>query len=163
MGIPIVYDFDDAIFLPAVSEANKAVSFLKNPERVSEILTLSQHVTVGNEFLATYARKFNPHVTVIPTAVDTSRFVPRAAAPPPDGRKLVVGWIGSPTTFHYLESLKDVLAAVAARHPFTLKVSGAGREVNVSRRRRAGRAVVDGRRGQPVQHLRHRRVSVDRR
>lgn len=127
LGIPIVYDFDDAI-LPAVSEANKAVSFLKNPERVSEILALSRHVTVGNEFLATYARKFNPNVTVIPTAVDTSRFVPRADAPPPDGRKLVVGWIGSPTTFRYLESLKDVLSAVAARHPFTLKVSGAGRE-----------------------------------
>ena len=35
MGIPIVYDFDDAIFLPAVSEANQAVSFLKNPGRVS--------------------------------------------------------------------------------------------------------------------------------
>ena len=30
-GIPIVYDFDDAIFLPNVSEANKAISFLKIP------------------------------------------------------------------------------------------------------------------------------------
>ena len=130
MGIPIVYDFDDAIFLPAVSEANKAVSFLKDPDKVSEILALSQHVTVGNEFLAGYARKFNSHVTVIPTAVDTNRFVPRPDPPPADGRKLVVGWIGSPTTFQYLESLKDVLAAVSARHPFTLKVSGAGRAVH---------------------------------
>jgi glycosyltransferase involved in cell wall biosynthesis len=130
LGIPIVYDFDDAIFLPAVSEANRAVSFLKNTQRVSEILTLSQQVTVGNEFLAAYARKFNSHVTVIPTAVDTNRFVPRADPPPADGRKLVVGWIGSPTTFQYLESLKDILAAVAAKHPFTLKVSGAGRPVN---------------------------------
>ncbi len=130
MGIPIVYDFDDAIFLPAVSEANKAVSFLKNPDRVSEILKISQQVTVGNEFLAGYARRFNPHVTVIPTAVDTNRFVPRDDPPPAEGRKLVVGWIGSPTTFQYLESLKDVLAAVSARHPFTLKVSGAGRPVN---------------------------------
>jgi glycosyltransferase involved in cell wall biosynthesis len=130
MGIPIVYDFDDAIFLRAVSEANQAVSFLKNPERVSEILSLSRQVTVGNEFLATYARQFNAHVNVIPTAVDTTRFVPRADPPAADGRKLVVGWIGSPTTFRYLESLKDVLAVVSARHPFTLKVSGAGRAVN---------------------------------
>lgn len=130
MGIPIVYDFDDAIFLPAVSEANRAVSFLKNPRRVSQILGISTQVTVGNEFLAAYARRFNDHVTVIPTAVDTNRFVPRRDPPPPDGRKLVVGWIGSPTTFRYLESLKEVLATVAARHPFTLKVSGAGRAVN---------------------------------
>ena len=130
LGIPIVYDFDDAIFLPAVSEANKAFSFLKNPERVSEILSISRQVTVGNEFLASYARRFNPRVTVIPTAVDTTRFMPRTDPPPADGRKLVVGWIGSPTTFRYLESLKDVLAAVSARHPFTLKVSGAGRPVD---------------------------------
>jgi len=129
LGIPIVYDFDDAIFLPAVSEANKAVSFLKNPQRVAQILAMSTEVSVGNEFLAAYARRFNPHVTVIPTAVDTNKFVPLAGKPAAPARP-VVGWIGSPTTFQYLESLKDVLATVAARHPFTLKVSGAGRPVN---------------------------------
>ena len=131
LGIPIVYDFDDAIFLPAVSDANRVVSFLKDPARVSQILALSRQVTVGNEFLADYARRFNPNVTVIPTAVDTNRFVPRPDPLPAEGRKLVVGWIGSPTTFQYLESLKGILATVAAKHPFTLKVSGAGRPVNL--------------------------------
>ena len=130
LGIPIVYDFDDAIFMRAVSPANQAVSFLKNPRRVAQILKVSDEVSVGNEFLAQYARQFNSRVTVIPTAVDTRRFVPRTDAPPAAGRKLVVGWIGSPTTFQYLESLQEVLAGVAARHPFILKVSGAGRPVN---------------------------------
>ena len=37
-GIPIVYDFDDAIFLRNVSEANKAFAFLKDPGRVARIL-----------------------------------------------------------------------------------------------------------------------------
>ena len=129
-GIPIVYDFDDAIFLRAVSPANQAFSFLKNPRRVAAILKVSDEVSVGNEFLASYARQFNDHVTVIPTAVDTNRFVPRPDPPRAEGRKLVVGWIGSPTTFQYLESLKDVLAEVSMRHPFTLKVSGAGRPVH---------------------------------
>jgi glycosyltransferase involved in cell wall biosynthesis len=45
------------------------------------------------------------------------------------GRELVVGWIGSPTTFPYLEQLAGVLREVAARRPFTLKVSGAGQAV----------------------------------
>ena len=129
-GIPIVYDFDDAIFLPNVSEANKAISFLKDPGRVSTILRLSSKVVVGNEFLAGYARRFASSVTVIPTAVDTTRFVPRQPVQTLDSRALVVGWIGSPTTFQYLESMKDVLAEVSARHPFTLKVSGPGRAVN---------------------------------
>ena len=130
LGIPIVYDFDDAIFLPAVSDANKAFSFLKHPKRVAQILRMSREVSVGNEFLAAYARQFNSHVTVIPTAVDTNKFVPRAKALTAGRDKPVVGWIGSPTTFQYLESLKEILAEVAARQPFTLRVSGAGRAVH---------------------------------
>jgi glycosyltransferase involved in cell wall biosynthesis len=130
-GIPVVYDFDDAIFLPSVSEANKALGFLKNPGRVASIVARSTHVVVGNEFLAQYARRYNPAVTVIPTAVDTTRFVPRTERTShPDG-KLVVGWIGSPTTFPYLEALAGVLRQVATQHPFVLKVSGAGRPVRM--------------------------------
>lgn len=128
-GIPIVYDFDDAIFLPNVSEANKAISFLKSPGRVAKVLRRSRRVVVGNEFLAHYARAHSSSVTVIPTAVDTERFVPRPAGPSAEGRSLVVGWIGSPTTFPYLERLAGVLREVAARRPFTLKVSGAGQPV----------------------------------
>ena len=128
-GIPLVYDFDDAIFLPSVSEANKAISFLKDPDRVATILGMSDRVVVGNEFLAAYARKHNAAVTVIPTAVDTRRFVPRAVVSPEAGRDLVVGWIGSPTTFPYLAALAGVLREVARTHQFTLKVSGAGQPV----------------------------------
>lgn len=127
-GVPIVYDFDDAIFLPNVSEANRVISFLKQPGRVASILRNSRRVVVGNEFLADYARRHNPSVTVIPTAVDTNRFVPRADRSV-RGAKPVVGWIGSPTTFPYLAALADVLREVAVHHPFTLKVSGAGQPV----------------------------------
>ena len=130
LGIPIVYDFDDAIFLPAVSEANKAVGFLKNPGRVADILGLSDQVTVGNDYLAAYARRFNPRVTVIPTSVDTDKFVPLSAADKREREKLIVGWIGSPTTFQYLDAIKGVLAEASAKVPFTLRVSGAGRPVN---------------------------------
>jgi glycosyltransferase involved in cell wall biosynthesis len=143
-GIPIVYDFDDAIFLPSVSEANRAISFLKSTSRPATIIGFSRHVMVGNDFLAQYARRFNPNVTVVPTAVDTARFAPRPAGPqmtqvdpgPPvtqmtqsHSGRLVVGWIGSPTTFHYLESIAPLLQRVAASHPFVLRVSGAGKPV----------------------------------
>ena len=130
-GVPIVYDFDDAIFLQNVSEANRVISFLKDPGRVAAILKRSTQVVVGNEYLASYARQHNQAVSVIPTAVDTTRFVPQANRPPAAGRRLVVGWIGSPTTFPYLEALADVLRDVSATHPFTLKVSGAGRPVHL--------------------------------
>ncbi len=125
-GKPIVYDFDDAIFLPAVSEANRSISFLKDPGRVARIIELSQEIVVGNEFLAGFARRYSDRVTVIPTAVDTDRFVPadRSGTPP-----LTVGWIGSPTTFPYLQGLMPQLQRLAERRPFVLKVSGAGKPV----------------------------------
>ena len=131
-GIPIVYDFDDAIFLPNVSEANKAFAFLKNPSRVARVLRLSEHVIAGNDYLADYARRHNSRVTVIPTSVDTDRFVPRASDVRTDERKPIVGWIGSPTTYPYLQSLSEVLREVATRQPFTLKVSGAGQPVRMA-------------------------------
>jgi glycosyltransferase involved in cell wall biosynthesis len=130
-GVPVVYDFDDAIFLPNVSEANKAFAFLKNPSRVARVLSLSRRVIAGNDYLAAYARRHNAAVTVIPTAVDTTRFVPRAATDDTTPRELVVGWIGSPTTYPYLQGLSSVLRDVSARHPFVLKVSGAGQPVRM--------------------------------
>ena len=128
-GIPIVYDFDDAIFLPNVSEANQRISFLKKPERVAELLRLSTQVVAGNEFLADYARRHHPDVTVLPTAVDTDYFVPRRRADAA-ARDLVVGWIGSPTTFQYLKALVPALRDTALDHRFMLRVSGAGEPVS---------------------------------
>jgi glycosyltransferase involved in cell wall biosynthesis len=129
LGVPIVYDFDDAIFLPAVSDANRSLAFLKNPGRVARILQLSKRVTVGNAYLAEYAHRHNQTVTVLPTVVDTTKFVPR----PPDTPRAVpvVGWVGSPTTYQYLLGIADVLRDVAAQHQFVLRVSGAGQRVNI--------------------------------
>ena len=127
---PIIFDFDDAIFLPSVSEANRPISALKQPGKVASIIRHSDRVIAGNDYLASYARRFNDSVTVIPTVVDTARFLPRAVSP--NGRTRpapVVGWIGSPTTASYLVGLLPVLQQVHAAHPFTLRVSGAAQPI----------------------------------
>jgi glycosyltransferase involved in cell wall biosynthesis len=127
---PIVFDFDDAIFLPSVSEANRLIAALKVPQKVSTIIRASACVIAGNEYLAAYARRFNPNVVVIPTSVDTARLKPRAAAPDPSApTDPIVGWIGSPTTSMYLRLLERVIPRVAARHRFRLRVSGADRAI----------------------------------
>ena len=124
---PLVFDFDDAIFLPSVSEANRLIAALKTPSKVATIARRSAQVVVGNDYLAAYARQFNPAVSVIPTSVDTTRFTPRASGPSwSNPRVPVVGWIGSPTTTSYLRGLTPVLQRVAANQRFVLKVSGTG-------------------------------------
>jgi glycosyltransferase involved in cell wall biosynthesis len=127
---PVVFDFDDAIFLPSVSDANRLIGVLKHPQKIRTILRRSRHVIAGNTFLADYARRFNSAVTVIPTCVDTSQFAPAAA--PVAHATPIVGWIGSPTTAAYIHSLVPVLQRVRERRPFTLRVSGTGEPLRIS-------------------------------
>jgi glycosyltransferase involved in cell wall biosynthesis len=131
---PMVFDFDDAIFLPSVSDANRLIAALKRPRKVASIIRGSDHVIAGNEYLAAYARQFNPSVTVIPTSVDTDRFAPadRSDLAETAERPLVVGWIGSPTTASYIRALGRVLQRVHARQPFVLRVSGIGRPLEIA-------------------------------
>jgi glycosyltransferase involved in cell wall biosynthesis len=131
---PMVFDFDDAIFLPSVSDANRIIAALKMPTKVSSIIRSSDRVIAGNAYLADYARRFNADVVTIPTSVDTTRFVPKPAGDgaPAAGSRLTVGWIGSPTTAHYLSLLDGVMTRVAAEKTFVLRVSGADRPVTFS-------------------------------
>jgi glycosyltransferase involved in cell wall biosynthesis len=122
-GSAIVLDFDDAIYLSNTSEANRFAASLKYVQKASTLVRLSTRVIVGNEYLARYARLHNAAVTIIPTCVDTTRFVPQSGRRP--AGPLIVGWIGSPTTTPYLEGLSGVLRAARAQRPFVLRVSGA--------------------------------------
>lgn len=129
-GKPLIYDFDDAVYLNNTSEANKFVAVLKYPQKVPSILRHSTLVLAGNGHLADYARTYNRSVAVLPTCVDTGVWVPRTT-PRPAGSPLVIGWIGTPTTAPYLKSLGPVLARAAAKHDFVLRVSGSGEPVDI--------------------------------
>jgi glycosyltransferase involved in cell wall biosynthesis len=119
---PIVYDFDDAIYLPTASTAHAWVARLKRRDKAAEICRLARDVTVGNESLAIWARVHNPRVSVIPSTIDTDAYVLRER---PENPKPVVGWTGSPTTAPYLATLGPALLALSRRVEFELKVIGA--------------------------------------
>lgn len=124
LGAPLIYDFDDAIYLPDQSPLKNA---LKHPAKVPAIIRLATQVIVCNEHLRSYCQPLNPRVTVIPTVVDTDRFCARKAAS--SGGPIRLGWVGSHSTARYLERIAPALRAVARRHPIELVVVGAGSEV----------------------------------
>jgi glycosyltransferase involved in cell wall biosynthesis len=131
---PVVFDFDDALFLPSVSDANRLIAVLKQPQKVASIISRSDHVIAGNDYLSAYARRFNPAVTMIPTSVDTDRFAPPdggCASKPETARPPIIGWIGSPTTAPYIRGLAGVLRQVRERHNFVLRVSGTGQPLEI--------------------------------
>lgn len=120
MGRPIIYDFDDAIFHLHTTETNRRFGWLKFPGKTATICRLSSHVTVGNEYLAEYARRFNPNVTVIPTSVDTDIYRP-IERERRNGRT-VVGWTGSSTSQTYLEMFAGVLEEIVRDERVELRV-----------------------------------------
>jgi glycosyltransferase involved in cell wall biosynthesis len=122
-GVPMVYDFDDAVYLPNTSDANRIIASLKNSGKIPEVLRLCTHVVAGNSHLADVARRYNRNVTVVPTSVDTAVWVPRST-PRERGTPLVIGWIGTPTTTQYLLELGPVLQDLARTHQYVLRVSG---------------------------------------
>ena len=77
----LVYDFDDAIWLPYVSPRNRYLSYLKAPGKTGAICRMAAAVTVGNETLADFARRYNPAVTVVPSTVSLREYRPRPHPP----------------------------------------------------------------------------------
>ncbi len=124
-GIPVVFEIDDAVFLPYVSPANKWFSYLKFPNKIRTICRIADHVIVGSKYLADFARQYNKRVTIIPTTVDTDIYLPRVE-PRRDG-PLRIGWCGSFSTTRYLRILASVFEKLRARTEFQLLFIGATR------------------------------------
>ena len=102
----LVFDFDDSIWLPNVSDGNKSLIWLKNGGKTKDIIACSDLIFAGNQYLASYAEKFNDKVILIPTTIDLNyhRKIKVNASD-----KITIGWTGTSTTLVYLEELLPVL------------------------------------------------------
>lgn len=122
-GIPIVFDFDDAVFVSYKSPTNGYLSYLKFPAKTAEICRLSTHIMAGNEYLADYARANNDAVTIIPTTIDTDKyeFIERMDEP----ETITIGWSGSFSTIQHLDTIREMLQELAKQENYRLRVIGA--------------------------------------
>ena len=120
--VPIVFDFDDAVFVSYRSPSNGYLSYLKFASKTKTICRIASHVMVGNPYLAEYARQVNDQVTVIPTTIDTEKY----RVPPRNEKKgpPVIGWTGSYSTVQHLDTLRGALKKLAERESFRLRVIG---------------------------------------
>jgi glycosyltransferase involved in cell wall biosynthesis len=121
-GVPVIFDFDDAIFHSYKSPSNGYLSYLKFPGKTAEICRLASHVMAGNEYLADYARPYNPNVTIVPTTIDTDKY--SVAERPQRPQPVTIGWSGSFSTIQHLDTLREVLAELAGTETFRLRVIG---------------------------------------
>ena len=62
-----LYDFDDSIWIPDTSDANRGFSFLKSGDKVARIIKRADRTLVANSYLEAYAKKAGGRVHLMPT------------------------------------------------------------------------------------------------
>lgn len=114
-GAKVVYDFDDAIWNHDVSAANKALGWLKRPEKINDIVALSHLVIAGNSYLASYALQYNSNTIIIPSTIDMEYYT----VPPKvtnSQEKVTIGWSGSLTTIEHFKTIIPVLQKLKTKY-----------------------------------------------
>ena len=115
-----IYDFDDAIWLPNYSETNARFHRLKAYWKVNYCMKWAHQISAGNQFLADYARQFNPNVIIIPTTIDTVNY--HSGNTNYHSEKLIIGWTGTHTTMRYLDELIPVFEYLNTKYDYTIQI-----------------------------------------
>ena len=118
----IIYDFDDAIWLPNTSEENRFAGWIKFHQKVRWICRWSYKVSCGNEWLASFARSYNGSVNVNPTIIDTQQLHNPKNYHIEKADKLVIGWTGTHSTIFYLDSIVPVLKTLEKKYPIKIHI-----------------------------------------
>ena len=119
----IIIDFDDATFHRYDNHRSWFVRRILG-SKLEALLGRASLVVCGNAYIEQYAARFCPKTEVVPTVVDTSIHVPSYL--PSMESKLTVGWIGSPSTWTYLEPMVPILQTIAEEMDLRVRIVGAG-------------------------------------
>lgn len=101
---PRVLDVDDAIYL------HRGGRFAKRLAQLSDL------IICGNDFIADRFSKWNKNIAIIPTAVDTRRYMSRKENYLSQNKN-VIGWIGTSGNFKYLYKIEPALERVMNVRP----------------------------------------------
>ncbi len=103
---PRVLDVDDAIWL----------DWPLGRYALPHIARGMDAIVAGNAFLAEWFSRYCGNITVLPTALDLSRYAPRPKPPAPTDR-FTIGWTGAADSFPFLERIQEALLRFLDGHP----------------------------------------------
>src|SRR5205814_8668326 len=98
-------------------------SSLKFPGKTAAICRAASHVIVGNSVLRDYAAQYNPHVTIVPTTIETAKYTPSCSYDL--GEEPIIGWSGSHSSIQYLDLIRPAFERLGTQMKFRLLVIGA--------------------------------------
>jgi glycosyltransferase involved in cell wall biosynthesis len=136
--IPLVFDFDDAVWLHDSSGSRYPLAsrLLKHPQKTVNLLRMATEVVVATKYLALFARQHNSQVSVLPTVVSRAAWTPmdgrldgRFAS---SGRPPTIGWVGTHSTATHLDIVLPALKALAREgRRFRVRLVGAARTMSI--------------------------------
>ena len=123
--IPFVVDFDDAIFHYYDKSSNWLIRRVLG-KKISSVIRRSACVIAGNQYLSDYATASQAkRIEIVPTVVDLNKY-PDDRVDIPGRLGFHIGWIGSPGSSRYLQSIKDSLSYSVLTDGCRLLLVGAG-------------------------------------
>ena len=126
---PYVVDYDDAVFHNYDQSSVGLVRYFLG-RKIDVVMRKSACVIAGNRYIAEHAARAGAdNVVIVPTVVDFARYRPRHSAV---GKDIVIGWIGSPSTQHYLLSIRRSLINACRLYGAKLMLVGADSSIKDS-------------------------------
>jgi len=118
---PYILDFDDAWSLRYEQSGSRLIRFLFSQKFPSLVRHAALTIT-ANETLYEWATKAGAkNILHLPTVVDLNHYHPV----PEPAQKFTIGWIGTPLTATYLDTIAGELRQLAAEAPLQLLIIGA--------------------------------------
>ena len=128
-GTPILYDYDDAFFVPYDDHPRALVRRLLGG-KLDPLIAGATAVCAGNDYLRDHAARLNPNAIVLPTVVDIDCYRPAASRP---NGALTIGWIGSPSTWQFVRPHLPLLADLCRTSNVCFSAVGAGAAAEADR------------------------------
>lgn len=100
LKIKYIYDFDDAIQTQGENQYKKTTA----------LITHASCVFAANKILYNYSKKYNNKTVIVPTPIDSDIIRPNSNKK--ENKEIIIGWIGSPWTQHYLGIIDNALIAL---------------------------------------------------
>jgi glycosyltransferase involved in cell wall biosynthesis len=122
-GINYFVDYDDAIFHNYDLSSNKIIRKYLS-DKIDTVMQSSKCVFAGNSYLAKRAEKAGASkIIILPTVIDSKKYYKINNK---NTENFTLGWIGSPTTYKYIEELFPVFYKLKHEFPnFRVNIIGA--------------------------------------
>lgn len=120
-SIPVIYDFDDAIYIHPERPENR--------EKTTNMVRHATKVIVSTGFLNEFCNSCGQKPEIILSPVETDRIRPSVKQP---DQTMTIGWIGSPSNAVHLALIEGPLKKLAYKYSFRFLTVGANPEYKIS-------------------------------